>query len=191
MKTIKNLVVFVMMLTIATGYANENYIDGSNKVITVLKFSNVKKGHQYTIKDNQGFVIYSKTIDRNGTYTQEFDFTALADGLYTFEIIKDFEITVKPFQIAAEQVLFLHDMETKEFKPVVRLENHDLMISHLTLEEKPLVIELFFNGELIYADELKGSKILKRIYKLSAEEKGSYFLRLKSGNRLFTDSFKM
>ena len=117
------------MLTIATGYANESCINVPSKATTILKFSNVKKGHQYTIKDSKGSILYRETIKRNGTFSKKFDFTDLDDGFYTFEIIKDFEIVVRPFKILSQEVLFLNDEVTKEFKPLVRLENNTLMVS--------------------------------------------------------------
>jgi len=191
MKTMKKMLVLVIMLTIATGYANENNVNVPNKTITFLKFLNVKKGHQYTIKDHQGSILYSETIKRNGTFAKKFDFTDLSDGFYTFEISKDFEIVIKPFKIESQNVLFFEYLEKKVFKPLVRMENNKLLISQLSPAEQPLEVDIYYEGELIFSDELKGHKILKRVYELSKKEKGYYYLNLKSGERKFSKSFEL
>ena len=80
---------------------------------------------------------------------------------------------------------------TKEFKPVVRVDNDVLMVSQLTLDAKPLKLELVYNGELIFSDELKGAQVLERKYKLSNEEKGTYHISFTSGNRYFSEWFTL
>ncbi|MFT5242537.1 MAG: hypothetical protein ACJA1H_000973 [Glaciecola sp.] len=191
MKTMKTILTVVMMLTIVTGYANENVIDVPSKAITLFKFSNVKKGHQYTILDNEGTVLYTEMIKRNGTFLKKFDFTALNNGSYVIELERDFEIIVTPFIIQSNSVLFLDSKEKTIFKPVVRLENDRLLISHMSLEEEPLNIELFYEGERIFKDQLVGKQILNQVYKLSDPEKGSYYLRMSSGDRSFIKSFEL
>lgn len=191
MKTMKTILNVVIMLSIAISYADGSCRSVPNKTTAILKFSNVKKGHQYTIKDSQDAVIYTETIKRNGSFLKKFDFTSLDNGFYTFEISKDIEIIIKPFKIESQRVFFLDGMETMEFKPVVRLETNTLMISQLSLDSKPLKVELFYEGKLIYSDELKGDQVLERTFKLSNEIKGSYYLSLKSGDRCFLESFEI
>nr|WP_321232839.1 hypothetical protein [uncultured Psychroserpens sp.] len=191
MKTMKKMLVLVIMLTIATGYANEINRNVSSKAIAVLKFINAKKGHQYIIKDSQGLILYTETIKRNGSFSKRFNFTDLDDGFYTFEINKGFEIIIKPFQIESQTVSFIENMVTKEFKPVVRLEGDKLMISQLSPDLKSLKIELFYDGKCIHSEELKGSQVLERTYKLSKEVKGDYYVSLKSDDRCFSKTFKL
>jgi len=191
MKTMKKIIVAVMMFTIVTSYATENIIAKPSKAITLFKFSDVKKGHHYTILDNQGIVLYSETIKRNGTYLKQFDFTALNTGSYTIELEKDFEIIVTPFIIQSNTVLFLESKETTIFKPVVRVEDNRLLISHMSLNAQPLKIELFYKGESVYKGELKGDKVLKQVYILSAQEKGDYYLLMSSGERFFNRTFEL
>lgn len=191
MKTMKKMLVLVIMLTIATGYANESCTNVSTKAVTFLKFLNVKKGHQYTIKDDQGSILYTETIKRNGTFLKKFYFTDLDDGLYTFEIMKDFEIIIKPFKIESKTVLFLEDLARKEFKPVVRLENDKLLISQLSFDENPLEVKVYFEEELIYSDQIEGSIVLESTYRLLKNVKGSYSVSLKSGDRYFYENFEL
>jgi hypothetical protein len=136
-------------------------------------------------------VLFSEKIDRNGSFAKRFDFTALNDGAYSLELEKDFEIIVTPFIIQANNVVFLEKNEKVIFKPVVRTENNQLLISHMSLEEQPLKIELYYNGERIFKDQLTGHKILNKIYRLSAQEKGSYYLSMSSGGRFFVKNFEL
>ncbi|MEM5563522.1 hypothetical protein WNY78_00330 [Psychroserpens sp. AS72] len=191
MKTIKTLVMVAFMLTIVTGYANENVIDVPSKAITTLKFSNVKKGHQYTIIDNEGVILFSETIKRNGTFLKKFNFTALEDGSYTVELSKDFEIIITPFIIQSNNVVFLESKEKTVFKPVVRTKDDQLLISLLSMDTKTLDIELFYNGESILKDTLTGDQVLNKVYKLSEKEKGDYYLHMTSGDRVFNKTFTL
>ena len=88
-------------------------------------------------------------------------------------------------------MLFLNDKVTKAFKPFVRLKKNTLLISQLTLDETPLKVELFYKGELILSDELKGNQILERAYRLSKDVRGDYFLKLKFGDRYFSEAFEL
>lgn len=191
MKTIKKMLFVAMLLTVVTGYAKEFKNDNPNNVITTFKFLDVKKGHQLILKDHEGTVLHRETIKRDGVYWKKFDLTSLDDGLYSIELSKDFEIIVKPFQIKSNQVIFLDNEETKVFKPVVRVEDFQLLISQLALNADSLKVELFYNGELIHSDELKGRSILERVYSLSKTESGDYFIRMTSGERQFTKRFSL
>ena len=177
MKTLKKMLVLVIMLTIAAGYANDSGMNVPTKTTITLEFSNVKKGHQYIIKDSRGSVIYSESIKRNGSFSKEFNFTSL-------EISKDFEIIIKPFKIQSQKVIVLKDKETKLFKPVIRLKDNTLIISQMTLESKPLQVELVYDDEVIHSDELHGGQILKAKYGLSNNEKGTYYLEVVVGETI-------
>jgi hypothetical protein len=191
MKTIRTLFLVAVMLTIVTSYANEKAIETASKGITLFEFSNVKKGHQYTILDNQGVELFTETIKRNGTFAKRFDFTALNDGSYTIELEKDFEIVVTPFIIQSNNVIFLESKEKIIFKPVVRFENNQLLISQLSLDKQPLEIKLYYNGERIFKDQLIGDKILTQVIKLSTQERGDYHLSMSFGGRTFIKNFEL
>ncbi|MBR9913435.1 MAG: hypothetical protein GYB32_01200 [Algicola sp.] len=191
MKTFKKMLTVAMLLTMMLSYANEIKTATFKNSITIVQFSNVRKGHEFVIKDDRGTVLHRETIDKNCTYSQKFDLSKLKDGLYTVETIKDFVIIVSPFKIESSKVTFLEQMETKIFKPVVRRDNHQLFISQLTFDTEPLKIELFYNDNLIHTDTLKGEAILKRVYALSKNEKGDYFVRMTSGDRQFIERFSI
>ncbi|TXD83837.1 hypothetical protein ESY86_07265 [Subsaximicrobium wynnwilliamsii] len=190
MKTVKQVLAVVFMLTIVTGYANDVKNEPTSSSAT-FRFLNVKKGHQVSIKNDEGRVIHRETVKRNGDYAKRFDLSDLEDGNYTIELDKDFEIIIKPFKMVSNEVILLSKLQTSIFKPVVRTKKNHLMISKLALNNESLNIELYYNDELIHKDELKGAKILERIYTLSPSEEGIYVLRMSSGDRTFVERFRI
>lgn len=188
MKTIKMYFTIAMMFTIVSSYANHIDHIPSTGIIT-LEFSNVRKGHQLIIKDNQDTVVHRETIERNGDYLKKFDLSALKDGLYVIELEKDFEIIIKPFKIESKQIWYLENGATTIFKPVLRFKSNQLIISQLSLNKLPLNVEIFYEDKLIHSDLLKQESILNRVYRLSKLEKGEYSVRMVSGNRVFIERF--
>ena len=190
MKTLKLITTVVLMLTIANGYSM-HIKENPTKEKTILVFSDVKKGHELMVKTIDGQVVHRETIERNGKYAKQFDLSALNDGLYFIELNKDFEIVVKPFKIVSNKVSFIKDLEKSIFKPVVRIENNKLMISQLAFNEKPLSVELYYEGRLVYQEKLEAKSIIEQVYQLAENRMGEYALRLNSGDRIFTENFSL
>ena len=193
MKTIfkKYLVVTFMMLVTSINYANENtavkIVDGKK---VRIEFETVKKGHTLSIKDKNGTVIYSQEIENSGTYSKVLDLSKLEKGNYTTELEKDFEIIIKPFTVLDGQVSF--DEEKTIFKPVIRTENNLVLISKLAFDNQPLKIAIYYNDEVIFSETVKDEKnLLKRVYKLSKEEKGDYKVVINSNNRSYIKDFNI
>ena len=193
MKTIfkKYLVVTFMMLVTSINYANENtavkIVDGKK---VRIEFETVKKGHTLSIKDKNGTVIYSQEIENSGTYSKVLDLSKLEKGNYTTELEKDFEIIIKPFTVLDGQVSF--DEEKTIFKPVIRTENNLVLISKLAFDNQPLKIAIYYNDEVIFSETVTDEKnLLKRVYKLSKEEKGDYKVIINSNNRSYIKDFNI
>ncbi|PRP66400.1 hypothetical protein [Nonlabens agnitus] len=190
MKTLKHIVLTALMLTALNGYSTEIEIVSSASV-TTLQFSNVKKGQQIMIKDGLKTVLYKEFINTSGTYLRKFDLTALKDGMYFIELHKDCEIIIKSLYIENNNVMIIQDSESKEFKPVLKLNKGTVMISQLTLAQKPLSISFYYDGELIHEETLSGSMILNGAYQLSTDKKGDYVVFMKSGDRTYTNNFTL
>ena len=193
MKTIfkKYLVVTFMMLVTSINYANENtavkIVDGKK---VRIEFETVKKGHTLSIKDKNGTVIYSQEIENSGTYSKVLDLSKLEKGNYTTELEKDFEIVIKPFTVLDGQVSF--DEEKTIFKPVIRTEDNLVLISKLAFDKQPLKIAIYYNDEVIFSETVTDEKnLLKRVYKLSKEEKGDYKVVINSNNRSYIKDFNI
>ena len=187
----KYLVVIVMMLVTSINYANKNtavkIVDGKK---VRIEFESVKKGHTLSVKDKNGTVIYSQEIENSGTYSKVLDLSKLEKGNYTTELEKDFEIIIKPFTVLDGQVSF--DEEKTIFKPVIRAENNLVLISKLAFDNQPLKIAIYYNDEVIFSETVTDEKnLLKRVYKLSKEEKGDYKVIINSNNRSYIKDFNI
>ena len=187
----KYLVVIVMMLVTSINYANKNtavkIVDGKK---VRIEFESVKKGHTLSVKDKNGTVIYSQEIENSGTYSKVLDLSKLEKGNYTTELEKDFEIVIKPFTVLDGQVSF--DEEKTIFKPVIRTEDNLVLISKLAFDKQPLKIAIYYNDEVIFSETVKDEKnLLKRVYKLSKEEKGDYKVVINSNNRSYIKDFNI
>jgi hypothetical protein len=189
----KMILVVVYMLGTYINYANadNNAPFNDNPKRIKIEFFNVKKGHSLTIKGKQGGIIYNEEIKNTGDFSKTFDLTALKKGDYTVELNKDFEIIIKSFSVDAGNVTFLIEKQETIFKPVFRTKEDLVIISRLNFNKEPLNIVIFYDDEKIYSEIVKGKKIVKRVYKLSAKEKGDYEIVMSSNGRVFIENFKI
>lgn len=178
-------IVFATLLSNATEISTISNNVALNE--TDLKLENVRSGNLLSIKDYNGIVLYKELIKSSGTYKKTFDLTALPDGNYFFEVDKDLEISIIPFVVASNQVVFNKAAETHIFKPYVRQKEDLVLISKLSTNLEPLNIEVYVedNGlfELAHYETIKETKIIERVYKL---KKGSYKIILSTDDRVFT-----
>jgi len=192
MKVFKKVIfIVIFMLATLANYANKNnFYNTKNSENITFVFKGTKKGHQLKVKDQNGEVLYSEEIKRKGNITKSFNFNNLKDGSYTLELEKDFEIIVKSIKIERNKVV-IEKAENIIFKPVIRLESDKLMISKITFDKKPLEIALFFKGEIIYSETIKGGPIVNRIYKLDLKAKGDYEIVIENNGRTYNEIFKL
>jgi hypothetical protein len=188
---------FLMVTLFATllSFANEaSFITIKNDAkSTSLTLENVKEGNLLSIKDNNGIILYKERIQKTGNYTKGFDLTTLPNGSYLFELDRDLEITTIPFTVESSVVSFNSDLETKTFKPYVKVEDDMLYITKLSLNSAPLEIEIFFKSslsysesELVYSETIKDTKSIGKAFKLSGLKQGTYKVNLISEGREFT-----
>lgn len=188
MKTIKKMTLVVLMFLSTLSYAEKRNLTALSKVV-IVEFVNVRKGQTLLVKDQYGITLHSETIKEDGYLSKKFDLTQLKEGQYTLELEKDFEIIIRPFEIKNNAIEFFESQETKAFKPVIRKENNKLLISQMSLESKPIVVEIYFDDELIYSETARGEKTMNRIYKLSKYETGDYRTVVKIDNRIYKKQF--
>jgi len=172
-----------------TGYANENTkptdVDDNVKII----FKSVKKGQALTIANEYGQTIYKEKIKSSGNYSRIFNLKNLEDGLYTTELNKDFESVITKIKVVNGKATFLKNNEKIIFKPVIRKEGDCILISKIDFNKAPLKISLYFKGEEIHSETLKGNGVLNRIYKLSENVKGNYKVIVSTDNKVYKEDF--
>ncbi|MGB5463221.1 MAG: hypothetical protein WBM92_07640 [Aureibaculum sp.] len=185
---VKTNLVIVVMFTTMLSFANEftTLTKEKTKKITNVTFENVKKGSMLLIKDHYGLILFKELIENSGEYSKGFDLTALPDGNYYFELYKEVEIKIIPFEVLSNVVAFDKTKESTINKPFVTFKEGRLLVSKLALENQPLEIKIYDkDSNLIYSEKLLNGKILERIYDVSKVEKGNYKIVMKSDGREF------
>ncbi|MCB0400145.1 MAG: hypothetical protein KDD26_11105, partial [Winogradskyella sp.] len=184
MKTlIKSILVVVMMLGTYTSYASETLKDFST-------FKFVNEGHNLSVINASGEVIFNGRIKHSGNLVKLFDFSQLKNGIYTVEISKDFEIDVVNLEVKNKSVTILTETQNKIYKPVIRPEEELLIISKIGLDTNKMKVELYFEDELIYTENVEGNDVLNRVYKLDKSVIGDYTAVIRSNGRVYTKNFR-
>jgi hypothetical protein len=194
MKTIIKMIILasIILLGTAASYGLKNVENTSIHFSNEFTFKNVKKGYKLSLRNNTGRVIYSEIINYAGEYKSTYDFSSLKNGLYSVELIKDFEINIKPFAVNANQVTFLVNSEKTIYMPLFRFENYKMFISQLTLDKaSKLKVNIYFENNLIYSETLTGNVILERIYNLKEAVTGKYKVEMDANGRTYKSCFTL
>ena len=191
-KIVKTILVVTVMLGTLTSYANLKLNEGKFYP-KELRFNNVKKGHQFSIKNNDGKTIYTEIVNKTGDYTTNYDLANLKDGLYTVELNKDFEINIKTFAVTSGIVTFIENTDNTIYKPSFRTQDNKLFISKLNLNEKgPITIKVYFDNDLIHTESTDNAIILSRIYAINDNVSGNYEVVLTTTTgRTYKSLFKL
>tara|TARA_R100001369_G_scaffold88287_2_gene124607 strand:+ start:119 stop:676 length:558 start_codon:yes stop_codon:yes gene_type:complete len=185
MKTeLRNILLVAMMLGTYAAYSNEILKVESTSIT-------IKKRNHISISDAKGEVIYSGHINYNGDVTSLFDFTQLKDGIYRVEVNKDFEIEIHAVTVKNGILTFLQDFNEKIFKPVFRFEDSKVLISKLALDSEEMTVELYYENELIYTENVKEKEILNRVYELDETLRGDYKAIIRSNDRVYIENFRI
>lgn len=199
-KEIKKGILLVTIMGTMLSYASKPYAFEVNNEIkkTMVVINSVKEGQVLVIKDYFGVVLYKELIEKTGDYTKGFDLTALPDGNYYFELDKDLEIQVIPFNVRANKVEFHKEKETKFFKPIVRFNENKILFSRLSLDYKPLTLKIYYddfsgnsNYELIHTDKFDNTKIIERVYALDKEKRGKYRIVVQTEGHEFSKTMTL
>ncbi|MEO9953159.1 DUF3244 domain-containing protein [Nonlabens sp.] len=185
----KNLLFVALMLTVLTSYAADVTSIVPPKSVTVVQFDNVKKGHQLTIKDAANITLYNETISLTGNYTKQFDLTTLENGSYTIELNKDSEVLTRTFNV--ENGIVDLSTEMTFYKPVATKRNDQLFVSQLSSNDEVLDVLIYYNNELVHKEAISDSSNLKRVFQLSPDRKGEYYIIMKSAGKSFYKTFTL
>lgn len=195
-----SICMLVLITNIATSFATNLSTTNKEKgdMEITLTLDNVKAGQQLSIKDENGLVFYKKTIEEEGFFSNKFDLTALPNGKYFFELEKDFQIKIIPFNVSFNKVTFDKDNEKTIFKPVVRVKGDHMYFSKLNLEKKDVKISIYQDSsknssgyDLIHTEDFKNMAKAERIYSLSETEQGNYKVVVKSSGREYVEYFSI
>ena len=192
--TKKIVVVLGMMISMST-FANREIAPVKEKEpnVTSMSFKKVKLGSKLFIKDEKGTVLYKESIVRTGDYSKGFDLTSLPNGEYYFELDKELEIVIIPFNVVSNQVVFKKEEKATIFKPQVRLKDDMVYVSRVDFEHSPIEYSIYYsdNFDLVLSEKLDKDIPLRKIYDFSKAKKGSYVFIFKANGRKFSRTIKI
>ena len=180
--------ILVATLFLGTLCINANTITDNS--VTVLKYKNVKEGFKIAIKDNYGVVLYKETIQNKGNYIKGFDLTSLPEGVYNFELEKDFEIQIRPFKVSNNKIEYLNSDNYTIFKPVITKKNGYVYISQLALEND-VKIEILNSGSLIYSEVVENQMEIRKIFDFKDAPANDYVVIVKTKDRRFKNTVRL
>lgn len=189
--TIRKIVFVALMLGTLNSYATGTTLVEKKGTEAKVEFVTVKKGQHLYIKNSEGTILQEKTLEADSSIENAFDFASFQNGYYTLEVNKDFQIEVIPFTVVAGNPTFYKKEEKTIFKPVVRTESNHVLVSKLEFDATPLQVTIYYEGEVIFKDTVKGERILQRVYKLKKDIKGSYKVVMKANDRTYTNEFSL
>jgi hypothetical protein len=179
------------MLTTFINYANSSdFKKGIDARKVTVVFNNAKKGHQLSMKDDQGVVLHSEKVSEQGNLVKTFDFSELENGNYTLELDKDFEIVIKFLEVKNKTIIFNEDANKVIFKPFIRTEENLVLISSTSFDKKPFKIDIYYNNKIIHSETATSNIILNRVYRLNEKIKGNYTVIVRNNERVYRNEFK-
>ncbi len=189
-KMIRTSVLVALMLGTLTSYAGTTLVE-KNGTEARVAFTKMKKGQRYYIKNSEGKVLHESIAQESNTYDKVFEFNSLENGYYSLEINDDFQIDVIPFTVVGGNTTFYNKEEKVIYKPVVRTENNNLLVSKIEFDATPLHVTIYYEGKVIFRDTVKGGNVLQRVYKLRQDIKGDYKVVMKANDRKYTNEFSL
>jgi len=152
----------------------------------------VYEGDHISVTNDSEEIIFSSRIKSTVDITKFFDFSLLTDGVYKVEITKAYEIETLHIDVKSDKVTLVPDSQKKIYKPVIRTENGQVIISKIALDSNKMNVELYFEDELIYSEKVENDgDILNRVYKLDLTNRGNYKAIIKTNNRKYVEKFKI
>jgi hypothetical protein len=194
-KLTKKSLIILGLFTSLVSYANDGHEMFKEKepIVTNVSFKSVKQGSMLSIKDTKGLVLYKESIVKSGEYSKGFDLTSLPNGDYYFELDKDLEIVVIPFNVVSNQVKFKSKEKSTIFKPFVRVKDELVYVSRVAYSESPIEYKIYYleNNDLVLSEKFTDEKHFKKVYDFSGAEKGTYLFVFKSDGRRYTKTIKI
>jgi len=183
---IKNIILVALMFGTLIGYANDstNPTNTVNQKRVKVEFKSVMKEQALTIENENGLAIYKEGSQQTSTNSRVLGLTNLENLFTTTGLNKSIETLIK-------KGTAFDDDKKKLFKPVIRTKGDLILISKIAFNKAPLKITLYYQGEEIHSETLKGNGIVNRVYKLSENEKGNYKVVINTDNKVYNKDFSL
>lgn len=190
----KSLVAVGLIMSLSTYAGSTEFnLKDNDKIITNLRFENVRKGSTLIIKDLEGIVLYKEVIEKTGDYSKGFDLTSLPNGDYLFELDSELKIVVVPFKVNSSEVVFNKESEESVYKPVLIKKNQMVYVWKPESDQASLSYKIYYadNDDLVLSERFEEMEEVSKAYDFSTAKKGNYVFVFESKGRKYTKTVKI
>ena len=190
----KSLVAVGLIMSLSTYAGSTEFnLKDNDKIITNLRFENVRKGSTLIIKDLEGIVLYKEVIEKTGDYSKGFDLTSLPNGDYLFELDSELKIVVVPFKVNSSEVVFNKESEESIYKPVLIKKNQMVYVWKAESDPSSLAYKIYYadNDDLVLSERFEEMEEVSKAYDFSTAKKGNYVFVFESKGRKYTKTVKI
>ncbi|WP_405609875.1 hypothetical protein [Polaribacter sp. Asnod1-A03] len=176
--TIKQILIVALMFgTLIANAEDRDLTNSINKIRVDVAFKSIKEKQTLTVENENGLSIYKRGVNNSSINSKIlFNINSLKNTLSKTNNLDN---------------ALLDDDKNKIFKPTIRTEENLVLISKIAFNKAPLYISLYYKGDLIHSETLKGNNIVNRVYKLSEEEKGNYKVVINTDNKVYNKNFSI
>lgn len=192
MKKLKTSLVLLSLVLVsgavmATGNLKVNVTPVKSEK-AVVNVSNTAQSHfEIEIRNDVGdLVFYKETNSPSKSYVKLYDFSNLEDGLYTFTVKLDKQVSTNNLDISNGNVTV--ESERKDAEPYFTLENNKLKMSFLNFEKEDVKLYLYdnSNNELVMEKDLESDFAITYGLDFTQVKNGNYDAVLTSENKYYT-----
>ncbi len=191
MKKLKTSLVLLALIfasgaVMATGNLKVNVTPVKNEKAVVNVSSTAQSHFEIELRNDAGdLVFYKETNSPSESYNRLYDFSNLEDGLYTFKVKLDKEVSTSNLSISNGDVTVVN--ERKDAEPYFTLENNKLKLSFLNFENENVKLYLYdnSNNELVLEKDLESGFAINYGLDFTKAKNGNYDAVLTSENKYY------
>lgn len=190
-KLIKNGLLSVALL--ATVAANASKIvaakTADSKVLNIT-LTEITKGEVLSIKDSNGILLYTESLQKGALYSKKFDFNTLPNGLYFLEDKENKKIKVTPILVNKDEASFLSNASETYEAPEIKIDGNNATLLIKNFEENLVKITISDKeGKEIFT-ESNDELLIYKGYDFSKLGEDTYFISVSKGDYSFTEKVK-
>lgn len=140
------------------------------------------------VADVAGKVIYQEDIRARTTYGKVYDLSNLEDGVYTFTSDGEYISTTKKIEVEGSTAREISKEAT--FKPVITLKGDYLKVNYFNKGQEDIEFTIEGSGEIFHESDGGNEVAYGKMLDVSQMPSGSYYARLKIGNKEYYHSFE-
>ena len=191
MKKLKTTLVLLALIILsdtamATGNLKVNVTPVKSEKAVVNVSSTAQSHFEIELRNNAGnLIFYKETYSPSKSYNKLYDFSNLEEGLYTFKVKLDKEVSTSNLSINKGEVTIVS--ARKDAEPYITLKNNKLKLSFLNFENENVKLYLYDNStnELILEKDLRSDFAINYGLDFTQVKNGNYDAVLTSENKYY------